>query len=153
MLTAQEYQTLLVGIDGSPQAKGAFLKAVAVALRNKAKLILVTVIENRLYGNMGYSLTNAELLQQETDRSQELLDSYQQEALIKGLAAVETHVLFGSPKVLMAEELPKKYKIDLVMVGQSGLSAVEKLVMGSVSSYVIRHAPCDVLVIRPEETE
>ena len=34
----------------------------------------------------------------------------------------------------------KKYNVDLIMVGQSGLNAVERVVMGSVSSYIIRQA-------------
>lgn len=51
---------------------------------------------------------------------------------------------------MMATELPEKYDTDLIMVGQSGLNAVERLVMGSVSDHIIRTAPCDVLVVRPE---
>lgn len=149
MLDSQEYHAILVGIDGSEQAREAFDKAIAVAKRNQAKVIVTHIIENRLYGNMGYSLTNAELLQQETDRSKDMLDEYKHDAHTKGYDNVETLLTFGSPKVLMAEELPEKYKIDLIMVGQSGLSAVEKLMMGSVSDYVIRNAPCDVLVVRP----
>ncbi|WEG73720.1 universal stress protein [Vagococcus intermedius] len=149
MVETQEYQTILVGIDGSEQARNAFDKALFVAQRNKAKVVVVHIIENRLYGNMGYSLTNADLLQQETDRSKEVLEEYKQHAIKKGCPQVETVLAFGSPKVLMAEELPQKYQADLIMVGQSGLSAVEKLMMGSVSDYVIRNAPCDVLVVRP----
>ena len=37
------------------------------------------------------------------------------------------------------------------MVGQSGLNAVERFMIGSVSDHVIRHAPCDVLIVRPKE--
>ncbi len=153
MLESQEYQGILVGIDGSDQAQEAFDKAISVAKRNQARVVVAHIIENRLYGNMGYSLTNADLLQQETDRSKEMLATYKDYAHSKGYDNVETVLAFGSPKVLIAEELPEKYKIDLIMVGQSGLSAVEKLVMGSVSEYVIRHAPCDVLVIRPTVSE
>ena len=51
----------------------------------------------------------------------------------------------------MAINLPKKYKIDLIMVGQSGLNAVERFMTGSVASYVIRRAPCDVLIVSDEE--
>lgn len=48
--------------------------------------------------------------------------------------------MFGSPKEVMSHELPEKYNVDLIMVGQSGLNAVERVVMGSVSSYIIRQA-------------
>ncbi len=64
---------------------------------------------------------------------------------------VETVTMFGSPKEVMSHELPEKYNVDLIMVGQSGLNAVERVVMGSVSSYIIRQAPCDVLIVHSEE--
>ena len=53
----------------------------------------------------------------------------------------------------MAKELPEKYQVDLIMVGQSGLNAVERLMTGSVASYVIREATCDVLVVSSLEKE
>lgn len=153
MIETQEYQRILVGVDGSEQARHAFDKALAVAKRNNAKVIVAHVIENRLYGNLGYSLSAPELIQQETDRSKELLNDYATYAKQQGCDTVETVLAFGSAKVLMGSDLPNEHKIDLIMVGQSGLSAVEKFMIGSVSDYVIRHAPCDVLVIRPENEE
>lgn len=153
MLDTQEYRVILVGIDGSSQAKEAFDKAIAVAKRNDAKIVITTVIENRLYGNMGYALTSADLLQTETNRAKTMLDEFEAYAKSQGITNIENVLAFGSPKVLLAEELPKEHHVDLIMVGQSGLTAVEKFMMGSVSSFVIRHAPCDVLVVRPSETQ
>ena len=37
------------------------------------------------------------------------------------------------------------------MSGTSGLNAVERFIVGSVSESIVRHAPCDVLVVRTEE--
>jgi nucleotide-binding universal stress UspA family protein len=37
---------------------------------------------------------------------------------------------------------------DLVIVGSRGLNAVERFLTGSVSSRVVSHAPCSVLVVR-----
>lgn len=151
MIETQEYQRILVGIDGSDQARNAFNKALAVAKRNNAKVIVAHVIENRLYGNMGYTLSAPDLIQQQTDHSKELLAEYQDHAKEQGFDNVEAVLAFGSAKVLMGTDLPKEHNIDLIMVGQSGLSAVEKFMIGSVSDYVIRHAPCDILVVRPED--
>lgn len=153
MMESQEYQRILVGIDGSDQAKQAFYKALSVAKRNHATIIIAHVIENRLYGNMGYNLAGPDLIQQETDHSKELLAEYKELAQREGVTTVETILAFGSAKVLMGNDLPAEHDIDLIMVGQSGLTAVEKFMIGSVSDYVIRHAPCDVLVVRLEETK
>lgn len=151
MLESQEYRSILVGTDGSEQAQQAFEKAVAVAKRNNADIVVVHIIENKLYGGtMAFSTFSPDIVQEETNQAKELLESYLQIANDLGYDRVKATLEFGSPKVMMATELPEKYDTDLIMVGQSGLNAVERLVMGSVSDHIIRTAPCDVLVVRPE---
>ncbi|MGX6969980.1 universal stress protein [Vagococcus bubulae] len=151
MLESQEYRSILVGTDGSEQAQQAFEKAVAVAKRNNADIVVAHIIENKLYGGtMAFSTFSPDIVQEETNQAKELLESYIQIAKDLGYDRVKATLEFGSPKVMMATELPEKYNTDLIMVGQSGLNAVERLVMGSVSDHIIRTAPCDVLVVRPE---
>ncbi|MGY3765584.1 universal stress protein [Vagococcus vulneris] len=151
-MESQEYQSILVGTDGSDQAKLAFKKAIAVAQRNNAKVIVAHILENRMYsGNMAYSTFTPDVVQDEADQAKALLNDYKELATKMGYDNVETILEFGSPKTMMSVELPEKYHTDLIMVGQSGLNAVERLVMGSVSDHIIRTAPCDVLVVRPEE--
>ncbi|XJS10514.1 universal stress protein [Aerococcaceae bacterium WGS1372] len=51
-------------------------------------------------------------------------------------------------KEMIAEEVPRRENIDLIILGAKGMSALERFFMGSVSENVIRHAACDVLVVR-----
>lgn len=37
---------------------------------------------------------------------------------------------------------------DLIVIGSRGLGALEQLILGSVSSYVLHHAPCPVMIVR-----
>ncbi len=37
------------------------------------------------------------------------------------------------------------------MIGSTGLNALERLMVGSVATYVSRNAVCDVLVVKPEK--
>jgi nucleotide-binding universal stress UspA family protein len=39
-------------------------------------------------------------------------------------------------------------KIDLIVVGTRGLGGFKKMLLGSVSSGVVAHAPCAVLIVR-----
>ncbi len=39
--------------------------------------------------------------------------------------------------------------VDVIVVGSHGRGAIERLLLGSVSEQVVRHAPCPVLVVRP----
>ncbi|EOL44515.1 universal stress protein [Enterococcus caccae] len=149
MLT-QTYKNILVGVDGSDQANLAYHQAIEVAKRNNGRVIVAHIIENKVYTMMGYSSLNDGLLDQETENAKELLDDCKDYAKSVDFTQVETIVAYGSAKEVMCQELSKKYDVDLIMVGQSGLNAVERLMIGSVSSYIIRHAPCDVLIVHPE---
>ena len=50
---------------------------------------------------------------------------------------------FVSPK-----DLAKKFEADLIICGATGMNAVERFLIGSVSESITRYAKCDVLVIR-----
>lgn len=146
----QTYKNILVGIDGSDQGNLAYEQAVEVARRNNGRVVVAHVIENQVYTMMGYSSLNDSLLDQETENAKELLADCEAYAKSVDFTQVETVVAYGSAKDVMCKDLAEQYEIDLIMVGQSGLNAVERFVMGSVSSYIIRHAPCDVLIVHPE---
>lgn len=92
-------------------------------------------------------------MEQETDEAKKLLTECKTYAESVQFSSIETFVSYGSAKELLCKELPKKYEVDLIMVGQSGLNAVERFVMGNVTGYITRHAPCDVLVVHPESKE
>ncbi|WP_430602563.1 universal stress protein [Enterococcus sp. DIV0724b] len=149
MLT-QTYKNILVGVDGSDQGDLAYQQAIEVAKRNNGRVIVAHVIENKVYTMMGYSSLNDGLLDQETEGAKEILADCKEYAKSVDFNQVETVLTYGTAKEVMCQDLPKKYEVDLIMVGQSGLNAVERLMMGSVSSYIIRHAPCDVLIVHPE---
>lgn len=64
-----------------------------------------------------------------------------------GLQA-EFRVLQGDPRMTLVEEA-RKVGADLLVVGSHGRTGLGKLVMGSVASHVVTHAPCTVVVVRP----
>ena len=57
----------------------------------------------------------------------------------------ETNHKIGEPKVEICREA-KTWNADLIIVGRRGLSGISEMLMGSVSSYVVHHADCSVLV-------
>lgn len=143
------YKQLLVAVDGSKEAEWAFKKAVGIALRNQATINIVNIIDTRSYSSVeAYDRSIA-------DRAEkfalELLEGYKKEAETAGVQNVNVIVEYGSPKVLIPKDLPKKYDIDLIICGATGLNAVERFLIGSVSEVIVRTAKCDVLVVRTEE--
>lgn len=151
MLEGQSYQNILVGVDGSDQAMEAYKKAIAVAQRNNGKVYVANVIDQQFYNYMGYIPVSESVIDQQSADAKNLIQNCKEYAHSIGFTEVEGIVAYGSAKEAMAHTLPKRYEIDLVMVGQSGLNAVERFMTGSVASYIIRQAPCDVLIVYPTD--
>ncbi|MDP4104962.1 MAG: universal stress protein [Bacillota bacterium] len=146
-----EYKKILVAIDGSQEADWAFKKSIDIAKRNNAKLLLAHVIDTRTFATVeAYDRTIAE----RADKfASELLENYQKTAVNAGVKDVDYVIEFGSPKVRIPKDIAKKNDIDLIICGATGLNAVERFFIGSVSEHITRYAPCDVLVIRTEKEE
>ncbi|MGX7058470.1 universal stress protein [Vagococcus humatus] len=144
----QHYQKILIAVDGSDQAEKAFKKAANVALRNKATLYIAHIIDMRAFQSV--TSFDDEMADRATAVAKNTLTDYENYAKKLGVEDIQTVIEYGAPKTLIAKQLPTQYGIDLVMMGATGLNAVERLLIGSVSEYVIRHAPCDVLVVRTD---
>jgi len=62
---------------------------------------------------------------------------------------VDTAVLPGDARMEILAEL-KEHPADLLLLGTHGHGGMDRLVIGSVASTVVRKAPCSVLVVSPE---
>lgn len=142
------YKNILVAIDGSEKAEKAFMEAVAAAKRNQATLhiLYVNEVTGNYFGDFGFLTPN---LQEELDEvAEKQMNEHRNLAIEKGLTDIETYILYGYPKTLIANFNESKEPIDLIVMGATGLNAVERALVGSTTSYVVNHAPCNVLVIK-----
>ncbi|UQS83834.1 universal stress protein [Bombilactobacillus thymidiniphilus] len=142
----QPYQNILVAVDGSYAAEVAFNKALKIAHNNQAHLHIVQVLDTRSFQQV--SSFDSQKVQQVTDKSKQNLDEYQKTALQRGIKHVSATLKYGAPKTTIALTYPKECNIDLIIVGATGLNAVERLLIGSVTEFTIQHAACDVMVVR-----
>ena len=53
----------------------------------------------------------------------------------------------GSPGATICA-LARTWEADLIVMGRRGLSGLSEFLMGSVSNYVLHHAPCSVLTVQ-----
>ncbi|BBD23162.1 universal stress protein [Streptococcus constellatus] len=145
----QRYQNIMVAVDGSHEAELAFEKGVNVALRNNSRLTIAHVIDTRALQSV--STFDAEVYEELQADAKKLMDEYAQKAKETGVTDVVTIVEMGNPKTLLATDIPDEQKVDLIMVGATGLNAFERLLVGSSSEYILRHAKVDLLVVRDKE--
>ena len=147
---AQQYKHILVPVDGSEEAELAFKKAVAVAKRNgeETELRLLHVVDTRAFQNI--SSFDSSMVEQVTETAKKTLDKYIDYAKDKGVKNDNYSIEYGAPKTIIARDVPKEMNANLIMIGATGLNAVERILIGSVTEYVTRMAICDVLVVRTD---
>lgn len=141
-----EYKCIVVAVDGSEASDFAFKKAIEIAKRNKGKLIISHVVDTRAFATV--EAYDRSLAIRADVYADELLETYKNEATEAGIDNVETSIEYGSPKIKIAKDVAPKYEADLIICGATGLNAMERFFIGSVSEHITRYATCDVLVVR-----
>lgn len=143
-----EYDRILVAVDGSDASELAFKKAIDIVHRNNAKLYLVHVIDTRTITTVAPEVYDQTLAKRSENYAKTLLNDYKSRAEKKGITDITTHVEIGSPKIKIPKDIAKKFEVDLIICGATGMNTVERFLIGSVSESITRHASCDVLVVR-----
>lgn len=141
-----EYKNIVVAVDGSKAAENAFNKSLDIAKRNNSRLILAHVVDSRTFATA--EAYDRSLSDRAETYAKELLNSYVETANGAGITDLARVIEYGSPKVKIAKEISKTFHADLIICGATGMNAVERFLIGSVSESITRYAPCDVLVIR-----
>jgi len=138
----KQYSHIQIAVDGSKEADLAFTKAVAIAKRNNASLEILHVIDTRSFQNV--SSFDSAMVEQVSADAKKKLEEYYDRAVKAGIKDVHYSIEFGSPKTIIAHDFPKKHQTDLIVLGATGLNAVERLLIGSVTEYVTRTAECEI---------
>jgi nucleotide-binding universal stress UspA family protein len=145
---------VLVATDGSKNAQRAVRAAVQVSKQFKAELILLNVVMELVppvYSPIGVDVPTidytAYLQRAEADGKKIAADAAQHADSegVKNEVVVLRSVTSVAEAIL--EEATKE-KVNLIVVGTRGLGGFKKLLLGSVSTAIVDHAPCSVLVIR-----
>lgn len=146
---------ILLAIDGSEESHLAANAAVEIAGAIGAELHVLFVLETlQLLPQMPYpgleAWETSGTVEEAEQHAHQLLSRVSERIRAGGGAIKESHLAVGKPDkeiVGLAEELDT----DLVILGSRGLGAVGRVLLGSVSSSVVRHALCSVLVVRGED--
>jgi nucleotide-binding universal stress UspA family protein len=144
--------TVIVASDGSPLALQAAARGLAV-LRPADEVVVAVAIralDDSLAldgsGHAGATFTEAEL------RAQQAAAKAEGEAIVAdtvaalGSAPVSTRLVegdAGSALCALAAELGA----DAIVIGTRGRGGFKRALLGSVSDYVVRNAPCPVVVV------
>jgi nucleotide-binding universal stress UspA family protein len=143
------FTKILCPIDFSPGAGSAQRVAVRLAAESNAELVLVHAWH---IPPTAFSLDApfpAQVVQQIADDSQRALDAAVRGAVAAGVHHVTGKLLNGVPWTQIIDQLEQQ-AFDLCVVGTHGRTGLRRILLGSVAEKVVRHAPCSVLVVRPD---
>jgi len=145
---------VLVAFDGSPHASAAVELLAKLGLPRSAVVTLLHVVETHDYltsrlmatGRSDLQRLAEEVMQARKQAGSRMLEMAQR-VLKRRSLAVNTLVAEGhaAEAILKTAE---RIRADLVVMGSRGLTGMKRLLLGSVSHKVVRHAPCSVLVVR-----
>ena len=151
---------ILVPTDFSKPASMAAEVAGDIARKAKAQLILLHVIEGASEGSfnvegeggMGTAENNLFTLKL-IERAKKMMAKTMESPKFKGVKVVQ-EMRMGTPFHGM-QTIITDQKVDLVVMGTSGHSQLEEMIIGSNTEKVVRHAHCPVLTIhkKPASTE
>jgi len=136
------YKNIVLAYDGSKFSNKALKEAISIAKASGGSLLILSVVNiTDEFESEAPGLT---------DKITERLLRLAQKALGKAVAAkvkakVEVHV---GDAYEMIVDVAKKKKADVIVMGSHGRTGLTRLLMGSVTSRVIGHAPCAVLVVK-----
>ena len=155
---AQEYKRVLVAIDGSKGADAALRTAIEVTKRNDhthLDVLRVLDLNSLEYGGAGIALDGQKIYEIEQANEGYMLKLKDTIVAEYNLDAdrVSVHLRFGNPKAVITQDFQPEYGNDLIVVGSTGKNFVQRMIVGSVASYVIRTAKCDVLMAKVRDGE
>ncbi len=157
------YQKILVAVDYLADTPEIFEESLHLAKVNQSQLMIFYCVQGRfpginnlpIYAGMaGYAgiysqemvQLEEKLIQESTEELKAWLERLTKQAKKEGREAFADYS-YGEPGrqiCLMANH----WKADLILIGRRGRTGLSELFLGSVSNYVVHHAPCDVLVVQ-----
>jgi nucleotide-binding universal stress UspA family protein len=153
------YSRILVAIDGSTSSIHATDYAISITLKNSSQLFVLYVIDAYEYSRLSSSIVLAptfgsEKYLEEKNEAEKLMNKIKERFRLK----VKDNTKFKEPKTEIVEgvksvattimEYAESENIDLIIIGSRGRTSFKKLLLGSISSNVMKNAHCAVLVIR-----
>jgi nucleotide-binding universal stress UspA family protein len=155
----KHFSRVLVAIDGSTSSMHAIDYAISIAMKNNSQLVILYVIDVYKYPYLPSSIILAptfgsEKYLEERNEAEEQMNKIKEKYKQKTKNNIDskelkTEIVEGAKSAATTiMEYAESENIDLIIIGSKGRTSFKKLLLGSVSSDIIKNAHCAVLVIR-----
>ncbi|MFQ5721649.1 MAG: universal stress protein [Candidatus Aminicenantales bacterium] len=138
---------VLWATDFSDEAQEALLYAKALAKAFKAKLVALHVVPD--FSPAFYDFASAlkgEIARRVAAVKNEARKKLEAMANSEGIS-LDIIIQEGTPSKKVVE-IAEREKADLIVIGKRGVSAIEKLFIGSVANQILRNSPVPILITK-----
>lgn len=139
-------ESIGVALDGSPAAETATRAAVEYCRRFSARPRLISVAA--IVWSASWAFAPDAMTDDIESSAQAIVDKAME--TVPDELAPEGVVLFGDPPTELIEHA--RDNVDLLCLGSRGYGPLRRVLLGSVSSVVVRDAPCATLIV-PSDSE
>ncbi|WP_243359254.1 universal stress protein [Fundidesulfovibrio terrae] len=136
---------ILAALDLSEAAKNVLATAVATAKEKGAQLTLFSVAED--FKDIGDFMDSASVSEKFLAAARKAQEEALKAAKDQGVDAKAVTEQGVSPADIIVRYAADN-AMDLIIMGSKSKSALDRFLIGSVTSKVVAHAPCSVLVLR-----
>ncbi|MEE8715817.1 MAG: universal stress protein [Coriobacteriales bacterium] len=142
-----DYKKIFVSLDGSEAQKEVLERAVDIAAKHGADLFVGHVIDSTPMQAAGtYPATLIPSLEKAwKDSIAADVDAARQR---DGIGTITVEAKAGRIRETLLDEFIDEIKPDLVICGARGLSNIKYAILGSISTFLVRSCPCDVLIVK-----
>ena len=137
-----QLRSIGVGFDDSPESWNAVQRAAALGVAAGATLRVIHALQPVIAPPMAPE--ESERLTRELRAHRELALNRAAASVSKDLRA-ETTLLVGDPVLVLEHEASRG--LDLLVLGARGYGPLRRVLLGSVSTELVCHSPCPVLVV------
>jgi len=143
---------IVVGVDDSPHSEAALEFVKRIAWPGRTEVVVVSAVQPTVLLYTEVFVPAPAMAERVTDEQraahQEVVSRAERSLREYGMKTT-ARVVLGDPREALVD-VARREHADLLVVGSHGRSGLTKLLMGSVASHVVTHAPCNVLVVRPD---
>jgi nucleotide-binding universal stress UspA family protein len=140
-----DYTHILVGVDRDDDAQKAFAYALRRAVRDDAKLTIVSVLETSNF-NIYESLSKGHIERERMELNHQI-SNYVQMAKDAGVADVDSIIGEGDPDDVILEDVIPRIKPDLLIIGAETKTGLARH-FGSHANTMAKYAPISVMIVR-----
>ena len=142
-----DYDRVFVSLDGTDRQDKVLERAILVAANNNADLYIGHVIDSTALETAGtYPVDLIPELERGFRAS--IADGVARAEAESGVGSVKVLVRCGRIRETLKEEMIDQVKPDIIVCGARGLSPIKYALLGSISTFLLRSAPCDILVVK-----